>query len=479
MNRPRTHAAPRTIGRMPARPRFLLAVFLPLAALLPLAGCDAGRSPPAPTVESAPVSADADADWPGLFGPHGDNTSPETGLNFDWAADGPPVLWRRPCGQGFGVPAVAGGTVLLFHRPLADGAESAADVGPDEVLEFLDLADGRTLRRCAYPAAFASDYITDRHGGGPYASPTFSPAADGSPGDERDAVFLTDAAGTLRRVDFESAEVVWTRDLAAQYPPAEKPFPTATSPLVLGDRVVVLAGGETTDAGVVCLDRATGDTVWASTTLGQSYGSPKAATVGGRRMVLVLARRALACLDADTGEPLWEEPFELRGVDRMNSTSPVVAGDVVFVGSGPGVGCAAVRFDAGGGHDVLWTRKRGLDPFFNSMVTAGGYVYGFGSTLNDRARLRCLDLADGEVVWTWANDLVYGNLAAADGHLVAVGEYGRIAALRVDPAAPAVVSESDERRVAGNCYTRPVVAHHSLLVRTEREVVRFDLRPAE
>ena len=465
---------------MPARTPLVVL----LAALLPLAGCDEDGPAPAAAVaeiDAPSLSPDTAADWPTLFGPHGDNTSPETGLNLTWDAGGPPVLWRRACGQGFGVPAVARETVLLFHRPLLADAESPADVGPHEVLEFVDLADGRTLRRCAYPSGFASDYITDRHGGGPYASPTFSPAADGAGDDARDAVFLMDAVGTLRRVDFESAEVTWTRDLAAEYPPAGKPFPTATSPLVLGNpetggRLVVLAGGETTDAGVVCLDRATGETVWAATDLGQSYGSPKAATVGGRTLILVLARQALACLDAATGDLLWEEPFELRGVDRMNSTSPVIAGDTVFVGSGPGVGCMAVRFDAGGGHAVLWERKRGLDPFFNSLVTAGGFVYGFGSTLNDRARLRCLDLTDGETAWTWPSDLVYGNVVAADGRLVALGEYGRLAALRIDPTEPVVISESDERLVEGNCYTRPVIAHHSLLVRTERELVRFDLR---
>ena len=480
--------------------------FLPFALLLAApAGCrePAAEAPAGAAAVPAPaaVRAAAAGEWPSLHGPAFDNTAPDVGLDWDWPPAGPPVLWKRPCGTGYSAPVVAGGRVVLLHRtgpdvgPHADAAAALGGGEPLEVLQWFDLETGEPGRSAAVPAAFESDY--PGHSGAPYATP----AVGGRDPDGRRRVYAHGASGVLRAVDFDTAEPLWSRDLAAETEPASKPFATASSPLVLpggpggGERVVVATGGTVPGTGLTCLDGATGETVWQAVDAAESYSTPISARLNGPKpgspVIVALMKTRLLVADALTGAELGSLPFELRTVDAMNATSPVIAGEIggdpiVFVGSGPSgrtAGCLAARLNGDGSLTELWRNRRGLDPQYNSLAAAGGFVYGFGSNLNKQQKLRCLDLADGSLRWVWDGDLPgdagplrRGNLLIADGHLVCLGEAGGLAALRADPGEPVVVAAAAGPVIGGPCYTTPALADGRLVLRSEGELVCLDLR---
>ena len=466
----------------------------PALAVALLAGCGAEaerRAPPAPAeppavaAVAAPVAApDSQGEWPGLLGPGGRNVAPDRDLNWDWPAGGPPVAWRVPCGTGYAAPVVAEGRAFLLHRvgpdvgPFAASAAALGGGEPREVLARFDLDDGAAGPTAAVPARFESDY--PGHSGAPYATPALGARGP----DGRRSVYVHGASGVLRAVDFDTLGERWGRDLAAETAPAEKPFATASSPLAFlsdggAERVVVATGGTRPRTGLTCLDGATGETVWQTIDAAESYSSPVLVTVQGRRFLLALMKTRLLVADPETGEERSSLPFELRTVDAMNATSPAIWNDVVFVGSGPSgrtAGCLAARIGPDGSLTELWRNRRGLDPQYNSLVAVDGFVYGFGSNLNRQQKLRCLDLADGELTWVWNDDLRRGNLLAADGNLLALGERGGLAALAIDPAEPRVIARSAGPVIGGVCYTTPVLADGRLLVRTEVELKCFDLR---
>src|SRR5687767_12956573 len=83
------------------------------------------------------------AEWPQIFGPNRDGHSSETGLNWAWGKDGPPVAWSRDVGAGFAGVAVADGSAFLFHR-----------VGDSEVLEALDPATGKPKWKYEAPTKY-------------------------------------------------------------------------------------------------------------------------------------------------------------------------------------------------------------------------------------------------------------------------------------------------------------------------------------
>ena len=325
-----------------ARPSAVL--LLTAAAVVGCGEREAERVPAAPAVpaeHSAPAGPPAD-EWPGLHGPRFDNSAPADGLTWDWPPGGPPVAWRRPCGTGYAAPVVAGGRVVLLHRvgpdvgPRADAAAALGGDEPREVLKWFDLDTGEPGPSAAVPATFESDY--PGHSGAPYATPAVGRRGP----DGRRRVYAHGAGGVLRAVDLETAEPLWSRDLAAETRPAAKPFATASSPLVLppvdsqdgaggGERVVVATGGAEPNTGLTCLDGATGETVWQSVDAAESYSSPVPVVLrdpetgdpeSGRRAILALMKTRLLVADARTGEELGSLPFELRTVDAMNAASP-------------------------------------------------------------------------------------------------------------------------------------------------------------
>ena len=78
---------------------------------------------------------------------------------------------------------------------------------------------------------------------------------------------------------------------------------------------------------------------------------------------------------------------------------------------------------------------------------------------------------------TAANIISDLNLTVERGEtLVLLGESGHLAALRIDPGAPQVVSLSDEPVIDGPCYTAPALAGGLLYLRAERTLLCLSLR---
>ena len=86
-------------------------------------------------------------DWPRFLGPLGNGISPETGLLEKWPTNGPPLLWEKEIGAGYGAPSVRGDK-LVFHHRLRD----------EEIVECVDAATGKPRWRYAYPSHFIDPF---------------------------------------------------------------------------------------------------------------------------------------------------------------------------------------------------------------------------------------------------------------------------------------------------------------------------------
>src|SRR5581483_947997 len=56
------------------------------------------------------------SDWPGFLGPTGDSVSTEKGILSPWPNTGPPLVWHRRLGEGYGMPAISRGRLFIFDR---------------------------------------------------------------------------------------------------------------------------------------------------------------------------------------------------------------------------------------------------------------------------------------------------------------------------------------------------------------------------
>ena len=112
----------------------------------------------------------------------------------------------------------------------------------------------------------------------------------------------------------------WHRNYLAEYDASMPETGTSSAPLVDGEQLIAVVGGEP-EALVVSFDKRTGRELWrALEVTGGSRAAPIIFEAGGVRQLIVWHPSALVALDAATGAIHWEQPWDVGG---MNVVTPV------------------------------------------------------------------------------------------------------------------------------------------------------------
>ena len=388
--------------------------------------------------------APTDGLWTDFRGPNRDGRYTETAIRTDWPGTGLDRLWSQPVGGGYASFVVADG--------LAFTIEQRRD---DEVVAAYDLDTGAEHWSHAWPARFEEMM----GGSGPRATPTWH---DGR-------LYALGATGRLVCLDAGTGDLIWARNILDDSGAANLQWAMAGAPLVVDDLVIVLPGG---DSGwsVAAYDRRTGDVVWHGLDDAQAYTSPMLATLGGVRQVVVVTAERVAGLRPADGALLWDYPWAVSTVP--NIAQPLPVGDSrLFLSAGYGKGAALMELTPDGDRftaATVWETNR-MKNHFSSSVLIDGYIYGL-----DAAILACLDAETGELMWKGGR-YGYGQLLAADDHLVMLTERGELVLVRATPDGHQEVAGF--QAIEGKTWNVPAIAGGRLLVRNAREMAAFDLLP--
>lgn len=439
------------------------------------------------------------ADWPEFLGPNRDNTSPETGLLDTLPGDGPPLVWAREVGTGYSAPSVRGELLVLHHR-----------IGGEEIVEACDAKTGATRWKHAYPTSYRDPFGFND---GPRCSPLLT----------ADRCYTFGAEGVLLCLDLVSGRQIWRRDTQKDWEVPEAFFGVGSSPIIEENLVIVQLGAQP-DSCVVAFDAATGKTVWenvgAKTWTGipmtgwpgerlvtwnradptfekqASYCTPVAATIHGRRCVLVVSRQGLVSLDPKTGAVNFSFWFRARQNETVNAMTPVVDGDLILLSSAyyrNGSVVLRVRRD-GKGVDEVW-RGLALEMHWARPILLGGHLYAFSGRNEPDGRFRCVELATGKVKWdrpegaprghaklaegeTPPNVFGRGSAIFADGKLIALGEWGLLGLFKPNPEKLEELARWQVPKLTYPCWAGPVLADRKLYLRCEEWLVCYDLRGA-
>jgi outer membrane protein assembly factor BamB len=403
-------------------------------------------------VIAAAVCAGAGAgDWPQILGP--DRTgvaAADERLADRWPESGPPVRWQRDVGAGYAGLAVVGDRGILFHRR-----------GDREIVEAIDVATGRSLWTADEPTTFQPQV-----GGGD--GPLCVPLIDAG------SVFTFGAQGTLACRELATGKTLWSRRTHREFGAAEGYFGAGSTPLVVGDLVIVNVGGRQ-DAGIVAFDRRSGDTVWQRTAEAAGYSAPVAVAVAGRPHVLAVTRSACLLLEATAGRVCWQFPFGKRG-PTVNAATPVILPDGrLFVTAAYGVGGVCAEFDASTVRP-LWQGEEPLATQYCTPLLVAGHLLGIdGRDDVPPADLVCADPLTGRVLWR-ERDFGYGTLLAADGKLLAAKTDGELRLLRTTPSGVEVLGRC--RPLPGTLRALPALSRGRLYVRDDATLICLDLAPA-
>ena len=349
------------------------------------------------------------ADWPRISGPHGDCTSPETGLMKQWPAGGPRELWQTSVGSGFGGVAVKDGEVYLLDR----------DPGKTDILRCFDLSTGKHEWELSYDAPGMLSF----------------PGSRSHPATDDKYVFIFSPFGELRCVSRSTHEMVWMKDAAKDSKAKTPGWAFSQSPALYGNTVIVAPNGNT---AAIAYDKDTGEVVWKSAAISgkTSYASPMPVSIGGVDQILVLTSGALAGLDAATGETLWTTE-EWRC--KIPIACPVHLKDgLVFVTGGYGAGCAlmkVVRNESGFSVSTVF-KSDSSNGQMHQPVFYEDHLYLNGNDKSKKYGFICIDLA-GRLKWQTGRSpgFDWGGVLLADGLIYTVdGTTGDLCMIKPDPA---------------------------------------------
>jgi outer membrane protein assembly factor BamB len=261
--------------------------------------------------------------------------------------------------------------------------------------------------------------------------------------------------------------VVWSRNAASDTRTKVPGWGFASSPLVVGDNVIVAAAGT-----LAAYDRATGAPRWFGPAGGASYSSPHLVTINGVAQILLLnGHGAISVAPAD-GKLLWN--YSWPPDVRIVQPAVIADGDLLISGGvngaeGSGMRRIAVAHGPGGwAVEERWSSD-GLKPYFNDFVIHKGHAFGFDGSI-----LACIDVKDGKRQWKGGR---YGNgqlvLLPDQDLLLVLSEEGELALVAAIPGQFTEIARFPA--LEGKTWNHPVLVGDVLLVRNGQEMAAFRL----
>ncbi|MGE3804375.1 MAG: PQQ-binding-like beta-propeller repeat protein [Gemmataceae bacterium] len=314
------------------------------------------------------------ANWPGWRGPGGTGISPEQSLPVKWS-DTENVRWKVKLeGAGVGTPVVWGDRVFL----------TASDGRLDDQLHIYCFSadEGKQLW---HTRLFGSGRPEWYFPAGGMAIPT--PVSDGK------LLYALFGSGDLVCVDLDG-QPVWVRSLAEEYGVFRNRWGMAASPLLVDDALIVQVD-ESGKSYLLAVAAKTGKTIWKTARdTGVNWTSPAVAEVKGKKQILCSGTYRVEGYDLATGKELWR----VDGLRQQCVPTPVVAGDLAYVASGPKGTTFAIRLDGATGNltdsHIVWKSVRGT-PGIPTPIRYGAYLF----QIDDAGFGTCLDGGTGKEIW--------------------------------------------------------------------------------
>ncbi len=438
------------------RVKSALSLGVVLAALTASAGCFRAEpsEPPWLSIIPGAIGQPPKGDWLGYRGAICQGVSETTGLPVEFG-EGLNERWRVALpGEGHSSPTVVGNRVFLTAQTTAQ---------PPELLAVCFACDTGEL--VWQQSAGAPQGSTHRKNG--FASATV--ASDG------ERIYATFGARGIFCYSVDGQQL-WHVPLDNW----DHEWGQASSPIICGDLVIQLADG-TQGSQLLALHCHTGELVWSTPRLSAgSWTTPvlvHAAIAGGHRWEVAVngtgsangSTGFLIGYDPSTGEELWR----VLGTTDLPCPAGIVSGELVVSTTGPNGPIMAVR--AGGRGDVTDSHVLWRIPCGGAYVPTGVIDAQLLFLISDGGILRCLDLANGHLIWEKRLHRSYSaSLVAGDGKLYVVSEEGDVHVLAVSAECQVLAVN----RLGEDCLATPALAQGALFVRTRQHLCCYSSSPA-
>lgn len=412
-------------------------------------------------------------DWPQWMGPKRDNVWREDGLLDKFPAGGPKVLWRVPVAGGYAGPAVVAGKVYCSEykseKNLGEGNFERKEADGVETIFCLDEKTGKRLWEHKYPVRYTISYP-----GGPRCTPNV----------ENGKVYFLGAEGNLICCEADKGAILWQKDLKADYNTKSALWGYAGHPLIDGQKLITLAGGE--GSHIVALDKDTGKEIWKSqSSEEQGYSPPTIITAGGVRQLILPGPTAVKSLNPETGERYWTTPYKADSGSII--MVPLVIGDYLFIAGYNNKNLLLKLAKDKPAVEVVALNKlkHFVSPVNVQPFVQDGVVYG----IDGSGEMYGVEIPSGKRLWTSTAVLKDGKtFGSGTAFIVKQADrfwfFNELGELVIGKLSPTGYDEIDRAKIidqTGTAFGRKVVwcmpafANKKLYVRNDKEMICVDL----
>jgi outer membrane protein assembly factor BamB len=423
-----------------------------------------------PFIVIAAVRAD---DWPQWMGPQRDNVWREKGIVDTFPKDGPKFLWRAKVANGYSGPAVADGLVYLTDFIPDDDVQkdnfARKKFAGKERVQCFDAKTGEFKWKHEYRCVYSVSYPN-----GPRCTPTV----------DAGKVYTLGAEGNLFCFDAKTGKEIWSRDFKKDYGAATPLWGFAAHPLVDGDRLICMVGGEGSIA--VAFDKNTGKEIWKALSAEQpGYSPPTLIESAGARQLLIWHPESLNSLDPASGKVNWS--VDQPTVNGTSIMSPRALGDFIYLGAWQQKG-TLLKLDSNlkTAPKAIWKGKRdtAVYPINNTPFLEAGHIYGVCTD----GELRCVELKTGERVWESYKPVAGEKAGSGTAHLVKhddrffiATETGDLVIAKLSPKGYEEISRWHMQEPTSKAHGRSVVWSHPafaqqcVFARNDKELICVSL----
>jgi len=385
-------------------------------------------------------------DSPQFRGPARDGKFDEEGLLKAWPEGGPAVAWIvKGIGAGYSSVSISQGRIFVSGRENETGSVSVFNL------------EGVIEKKIAY---------------GPETLEKQAPGSRSTPTVDGNRLYLLSGLGTVCCLDWTTGKTVWAVDIVERLGGIRPTWHFAESLLIDGNRVICTPGGK--DAGLAALDKRTGETVWTTKGFSDkaSYCSPGIVTHNGRRILTTATSGNIVGVDPDTGALLWT--FAQKAPWDIHAVTPLYQSGLIYYVAGDKTGGGALELSPDGAAVTSkWTDKN-LDCLHHGVVLVDGYLYGCG--YNDNAKLTCLEMATGKLMWQ-AKEIGEGVVIYADGMLYVYEgpKSGVVSLVKASPTGFERTGTFALKEGEGQHWAHPAIANGRLYLRHGDSLVAYKI----
>jgi len=402
------------------------------------------------------------ANWPQYHGPNLDKSTDAANFTLPPTPLTAKIIWKTDTPLGFSsVSTYRESAFTLIAQEDEDGLLR-------EVCIAIEQSTGRIIWEKMLGMANYG------HGGGNAGTPDNS-GGDGprsTPSVENGRVYIYDSSMVLHCLNAQTGDEVWKVDVIRQHAGKNIMWKNASSPLLVGDLVIIYGGGP--GASMLGLNQLTGKVTWKHGIETPTHATPTLASVAGVKQVVFLCRSGLVSLRAEDGKELWRQAFPFK---VSSAASPVIAGNLVFCSAGYGVGSGLYEIKVKEGEfysSEIWRKRNELVNHWSTPLFYDGHLYGiFGFKEYGKAPLQCINLRSGKIAWS-QEGFGPGNLIRAENKLLVLSDSGHLIAVEADPSK--YIENMRVKILKGKCWSTPSTGKEmTLFLRSTQETaaVRF------